>query len=301
MTLRVFISYVHDDQEVVDRICDELRGRGVDAWRDIDRLVGGDFWAERIREQIRDSDFFLAFFSKAYTARHRSYMTEELTQAIEELRQRRTRWFIPVLLSGTVPNWDIGAGKTLQSLQWIDFRGTELGAATWHLWDALGLPKDVAPRPIEVQASSVEGYLRDIAREKSSNGHLLVRSKISKRALRNALRYCRVPHDATILGLIDCGGRLKFWNDGKNAIVFTSSGIYYADDYTSGFIPYVSCRSYTFVIKEWRQLRHAHGSTYYKSHYWVCFPDGKITCGSTMFGPSASWVLSVLNGLRGII
>jgi HEAT repeat protein len=49
-------------------------------------------------------------------------MNEELTLAIEELRQRPTNisWFIPVLINNCdVPDRNIGAGETLRSLQWV--------------------------------------------------------------------------------------------------------------------------------------------------------------------------------------
>jgi HEAT repeat protein len=49
-------------------------------------------------------------------------MNEEITLAIEELRQRPTDqgWFIPVLLDDVdIPNRSIGAGDTLRSLQWV--------------------------------------------------------------------------------------------------------------------------------------------------------------------------------------
>ena len=52
-------------------------------------------------------------------------MNEELTLAIEELRQRPTNraWFIPVLLAEcAVPERSIGAGETLQDLQWVDLQ-----------------------------------------------------------------------------------------------------------------------------------------------------------------------------------
>jgi hypothetical protein len=60
-------------------------------------------------------------------------MNEELTLAIDELRQRPTEraWFIPVLLSECqVPARNIGAGETLRDIQWVElYRDWEEGIA----------------------------------------------------------------------------------------------------------------------------------------------------------------------------
>jgi hypothetical protein len=49
-------------------------------------------------------------------------MNEELTLAIEQLRQhpRNCSWFIPVRFSGDIPDWSIGAGKTLKDIHRVD-------------------------------------------------------------------------------------------------------------------------------------------------------------------------------------
>ncbi len=49
-------------------------------------------------------------------------MNEEIRLAIEELRRRKEdqAWFIPVVLSGAVPDWGIGAGKSLRDIQRVD-------------------------------------------------------------------------------------------------------------------------------------------------------------------------------------
>jgi hypothetical protein len=50
-------------------------------------------------------------------------MNEELTLAIEELRQYPTNraWFIPVKLSNCeIPDRNIGAGETLRDIQWVE-------------------------------------------------------------------------------------------------------------------------------------------------------------------------------------
>ncbi len=51
-------------------------------------------------------------------------MNEELLQAIEEVRQRTdVPWFVPIVLSGEVPDLQIGAGRTLRDIQFVDLSG----------------------------------------------------------------------------------------------------------------------------------------------------------------------------------
>ena len=93
---RVFVSYVHDNQDVVDRLAKELSAYGIKVWLDKSDLKPGYRSKDAIREAISEGDFFVACFSESYEKRSKSYMNEELTLAIEELRQRPTEraWFI---------------------------------------------------------------------------------------------------------------------------------------------------------------------------------------------------------------
>lgn len=119
----VFISYVREDQEAVDRLCKELSSRDVKVWLDREEILPGQRWREVIRGAIKDGLFFIACFSKNYTSRRRTHMNEELTLAIEELKLRPTSitWFIPVRISECqVPARSIGDGETLLHLQWVD-------------------------------------------------------------------------------------------------------------------------------------------------------------------------------------
>ena len=123
MPRHVFLSYVRDNAVVVDRLVKDLADRGVTVWLDRERLIPGQRWRDVIREAIRSGDLFVACFSREYLERDRSYMNEELTVAIEELRQRQANrsWFIPVSLDGcSIPARNIGAGETIHDLQWVD-------------------------------------------------------------------------------------------------------------------------------------------------------------------------------------
>lgn len=120
----VFISYVHEDDEKVKRLVGDLESRGIEVWLDRNNITPGTFWKQAIREAIMKGDFFIFCFSQAYYKRKRTFANEELTFAIDELRLRPTNqaWFIPILLDKCdVPNIDIGAGKTLQDIQYQPF------------------------------------------------------------------------------------------------------------------------------------------------------------------------------------
>ncbi len=121
----VFISYVRDDSEVVDRLVGELKRAGIEVWLDREKIRPGIRWQNAIEEAIEDGAFFIACFSEAYSERDRTHMNEELTIAIEELRLRPSdrAWFIPVVLNkSTVPKRRIGGGEKLTDLQWVDLQ-----------------------------------------------------------------------------------------------------------------------------------------------------------------------------------
>ena len=120
---KVFISYVSENIEIIDRLCQELKSHSIQFWRDRDDIDPGARWKQEIRRAIQQGGFFIACFSKEYTTRDKTYMNEELTIAIDALRQRPTdrAWFIPVKLNECeIPDRDIGGGETLRDLQHVN-------------------------------------------------------------------------------------------------------------------------------------------------------------------------------------
>lgn len=121
---RVFISYVREDQDAVNALVVELRRHHVHSWIDRESLYPGQRWRDAIRKAIADGVLFVACFSRNYENKVRSYMNEELTLAVEELRRRPTNnaWFVPVVLDRleSVPDRSIGAGETLRDFQCVD-------------------------------------------------------------------------------------------------------------------------------------------------------------------------------------
>ena len=133
----VFVSYVREDSEAVDRLCEVLTAAGIPYWTDRTSLAPGDAWKAKIREAIRSGSLvFLACFSDNSRAKAKSYMNEELTLAVEEFRQvppGRT-WLIPVHLDdGPIPEWDLGAGRTFDDINYVDFFGQQVPAQSASL------------------------------------------------------------------------------------------------------------------------------------------------------------------------
>src|SRR4051794_11173346 len=93
----IFISYVRENSNVVDRLANELRNRGITVWLDRNNIDPGARWRDAIEKEIQRGSFFMACFSKEYSERDETYMNEELTIAIDKLRKRPSDkvWFIP--------------------------------------------------------------------------------------------------------------------------------------------------------------------------------------------------------------
>jgi hypothetical protein len=134
---RAFISYVREDSDEADQLQRTLEAAGIGVWRDTADLWPGEDWRARIRHAITDNALvFIACFSSRSLARQKSYQNEELVLAIEQLRLRRpdVPWLIPVRLDEcSVPDHDIGGGRTLASIQRVDLFGDRSDEAASRL------------------------------------------------------------------------------------------------------------------------------------------------------------------------
>lgn len=122
-----FISYIREDARQVDRLQRALEEVGVQVWRDSKNLWPGEDWRTKIRSAIADDAIvFIVCFSRQSLAREKSYQNEELNLAIEQLRLRRpgVSWLIPIRFDEcSIPDHDIGGGRTLSSIQCADLFG----------------------------------------------------------------------------------------------------------------------------------------------------------------------------------
>jgi len=101
----VFISYVRADADKVDRLALDLYRHGIDAWTDRD-LRPGQRWKFTIRQAIRQGAAFLACFSPEVFERDRTYMYEEITTAVEVLRETPAASIRLPSGAGAVPRYE---------------------------------------------------------------------------------------------------------------------------------------------------------------------------------------------------
>lgn len=122
-----FISYVREDSSEVDALQKTLEETGIRVWRDTSDLRPGENWRAKIRSAIiNDALVFIACFSSRSAARQASYQNKELLLAIDQLRRRAPDdpWLIPVRFDDChVPDYELGAGRTLASIHRADLFG----------------------------------------------------------------------------------------------------------------------------------------------------------------------------------
>ncbi len=104
-----------------------MEAANIPVWRDRSNLWPGEDWRLNIRRAITDNALvFIACFSSVSVARSKSYQNEEITLAVEQLRQRRPEdpWLIPVRFDECdIPDIDLGAGRTLSAIHCEDLFG----------------------------------------------------------------------------------------------------------------------------------------------------------------------------------
>ena len=122
-TEHVFISYVREDAGRVDLLQDRLNRAGITVWRDTSHLWPGQDWKTEIRRAIEKGMAFIACFSEHTERRYTSFQNKELIWAVEEVQRRPPGrvWLLPVRFADCrLPSFDLGPGRSLDSLQWVD-------------------------------------------------------------------------------------------------------------------------------------------------------------------------------------
>ena len=140
----------------MDKLQEALEAVGVSVWRDTKDLWPGQNWEDQIRAAIKSESLaFIACFSEHTAARTKTYQNAELVLAAEEYRLRppSTEWLLPVRFSEcSVPDYNLGAGRTLNSIQITNLFGKSETLQTIRLVEVVKRivsPDHMSEPPIE--------------------------------------------------------------------------------------------------------------------------------------------------------
>jgi hypothetical protein len=126
----VFLSYFHDDHELVAPLRQELERADHAVWWDRGKGLlppGTMGWESKIKQAIRRSYAFILCMSEISMMRSRAWVYPEIIEAIEVQRSLNPSkiFIIPVRLSECeVPDMPIDAVRTLKTLQHFDYYGS---------------------------------------------------------------------------------------------------------------------------------------------------------------------------------
>jgi hypothetical protein len=116
LNMKVFISYARKDCKLAQKLFNDLRSNGINAWLDVEDLLPGQNWKTTIENEIQNSTHFIALLS-TNSINKRGFFQKELKFAINVLDEIPISdiYFIPVRLEECKPNH-----RELQELHWVD-------------------------------------------------------------------------------------------------------------------------------------------------------------------------------------
>jgi TolB-like protein/Tfp pilus assembly protein PilF len=100
----IFLSYASQDAEAARRICDALRGAGLEVWFDQSELRGGDVWDASIRKQIKECELFVPVISANTQTRVEGYYRREWNLAVQRTLDMADdqAFLLPVVIDTTL-------------------------------------------------------------------------------------------------------------------------------------------------------------------------------------------------------
>ncbi len=97
MTVAIFLSYAREDRTKCDELFTFLDELGVDVFRDVDRLIGGEHWHDHILQKASASKVFI-FLASASSINKSGMIQEELEVARQKLSRNESFRFLTVRL-----------------------------------------------------------------------------------------------------------------------------------------------------------------------------------------------------------
>jgi formylglycine-generating enzyme required for sulfatase activity/dienelactone hydrolase len=129
-TNAVFLSYASQDAEAARRVCEALRGAGIEVWFDQSELRGGEAWDVSIRRQIRSCKLFLPIISVNTQAREEGYFRREWNLAVSRTLDMAedTAFLLPVVIDST-HDADARVPEKFREVQWTRLPNGETPAS----------------------------------------------------------------------------------------------------------------------------------------------------------------------------
>lgn len=116
----VFICHASEDKDYAAALYKKLEQAGIRPWLDKENLQGGDEWDRKIRDTIKQIDYFVVLQSQALANKTIGYVSREINIALdrqEEFQRGTTRFVIPVKIEPCPLRDDL---KHLQTIDLID-------------------------------------------------------------------------------------------------------------------------------------------------------------------------------------
>lgn len=120
----VFLSYASQDAQAAHKVCEALRGAGIEVWLDQSELRGGDVWDQKIRRQIRECAIFIPIISARTQARLEGYFRLEwrLADQRTHLMAKSRAFLLPVCIDDTLES-AAEVPESFLAVQWARLPG----------------------------------------------------------------------------------------------------------------------------------------------------------------------------------
>ncbi|MBI3815052.1 MAG: toll/interleukin-1 receptor domain-containing protein [Nitrospinae bacterium] len=114
--MKLFISYVREDMESAQRLCNDLVRAGIEVWFDKDSLLPGVEWWPEIVRGIKESTHVIALLSTRAVSK-KGVMQKEVRRALEVLEEfpEGSIFLIPARLDNCRPTY-----TRLHEIHWVD-------------------------------------------------------------------------------------------------------------------------------------------------------------------------------------
>lgn len=92
--MKVFISHVHNDEALAQKIVEILEEAGLEVWDDTREILPGDNWAEQVAQALKESEAMVVLLTPEATRSR--WVRREIEYALGE--ERYSKRLIPVLV-----------------------------------------------------------------------------------------------------------------------------------------------------------------------------------------------------------